>query len=77
MPRLYIVKFTEICIGYDAFPFEEIVNSVDVTRFKSVHEQAERYPVLHDLADHELYASALLDLRLDLPIEAFKGTFGL
>ena len=77
MPRFYIVKFTEICFGYDVFPLQKVVNSINVTSLKSVNKQAERDLALHDLSNHKLYATSLFNLLFDLSIEAFKGTFSL
>ena len=75
MPRFDVVKFTEICLICYVLSLEKVVYSINVTGLESVNEQAKCYPVLHDIANHELYAAALLYLLLYLPIKALEGAF--
>ena len=73
MPCFDVVKFTEICLICYVLSLEKVVYSINVTGLESVNEQAKCYPILHDIANHELYAAALLYLLLNLPIKALEG----
>lgn len=77
MPRLDVVKFTEICLICYVLSLEKVVYSINVTGLESVNEQAKCDLVLHDIANHELYAATLLYLLLNLPIKALECALGL